>query len=148
VAPISIPILPLKQATWLYPPHQHSHTFPLTFLLCVPTLCPVRFEERVRVVVYLEREVRDRLVAEAESRGLTFCEVARERLCNENRADQNQVERVHEGRSVPSRGGRRAMVTPVQRDAPATPTRTGNFCKHGSAKGNNCWQCGGLAVIE
>jgi len=28
------------------------------------------------------------------------------------------------------------------------PEKVGKICKHGTAKGYNCWQCGGLAVVE
>lgn len=30
----------------------------------------------------------------------------------------------------------------------AVQVKSGKTCKHGERKGYNCWQCGGLAVIE
>lgn len=42
-----------------------------------------------------------------------------------------------------------AALEPVARrqGSPAKPKR-GPTCKHGTARGWNCWQCGGVAVIS
>ena len=129
--------------------------------------------ERVRTVVYLERTVRDALIAEGRERGLTFCEVVRERLELSIESSATEVNGVDKGgaskRRLRQRGTagapgelgagvlaeRRVGNHPKSRDmadysAAESPSieRKGKTCKHGKSKGYYCWQCGGLAVIE
>jgi hypothetical protein len=42
----------------------------------------------------------------------------------------------------------RIMKEQLQDDHPPKLPRKVKTCAHGEAKGNNCWQCGGLAVVE
>lgn len=38
--------------------------------------------------------------------------------------------------------------TAAHSEAESSVTRSIKTCKHGTAKGHNCWQCGGMAVME
>lgn len=110
------------------------------------------FSDRARLVVYVEAQDLNRLTEKARDEGRTLVEWARERLLEELEAG-TPVRRVKPVRVV----GRRALsavrsvavaeASPVKADE-SGHTHKAKCCKHGTAKGHNCWQCGGIAVME
>ena len=70
--------------------------------------------------------------------------------CNEPRTDSDvrSKEKVDARVGIPS-GHRKKLEADVPSE-PAVPniSKKSARCKHGTAKGWNCWQCGGIAVIE
>lgn len=57
----------------------------------------------------------------------------------ENSADK-PAERTNTGGANPVRGSSRKVDSGAER-------KSGRTCKHGTPKGDNCWQCGGLAQV-
>lgn len=99
------------------------------------------FTERGRLVVYLEQAEIAQMTAEARKAGMTLVEWAREALRHElsiplvDRAPQ-----LPEEREVP---------TPERSTAaPKRVSRARRTCAHGTAKGDHCWQCQGLAKAQ
>lgn len=113
------------------------------------------FSQRARVVVYLENEAVDRMVAKAREEGKTLVEWARETLVEglEDNSDLPRSRGVRMARRGPGAvespklpcGGSVGVESGLRE--PKAPAPGGRTCKHGIAKGYRCWQCGGMAVI-
>lgn len=50
--------------------------------------------------------------------------------------------------AMPSRSVAKRLQSQIPGLKPASELPAKRTCKHGEAKGNNCWQCGGLAHVE
>jgi len=119
------------------------------------------FQERTRLVVYMETADLERITATAREAGKTVVEWAREVLL-----ELGEPKTVRETRPVgvvrrrPSAlerlpivgdsggaGQSDASASAGEWEGAAEPSRK-KFCKHGIEKGWRCWQCGGMAVIE
>jgi hypothetical protein len=124
------------------------------------------FNQRARIVVYLENEAIDRMLVKARDEGRTLVEWARETLLGElDGAGNHKAGMRGSGTTRPVRRGISSgkRVTAVFAAPDAEPDSGGyavagradgvdnvrrKTCKHGIAKGWRCWQCGGIAVIE
>jgi hypothetical protein len=124
-----------------------------------------KYNERRQITVYLDLSEYDRLRTKAGGEG-RISEWARETLLGEletNHAELPKAKvvwpspRVHVARrGAHAPEGLRAEAAPISMADGGSDvggvaedlSRKGKTCKHGTSKGHNCWQCGGMAVIE
>jgi hypothetical protein len=147
-------------------------------------MCDVKrmFEERARLVIYLESSDMVRLTAVARGEGKTLVEWARGVLLAQGgpvegcqtlsmrippaeavsiiaAAPRNALEDVRQAPfkkrppvkrrdPEPERGPKEQEVPPVVEPEKILEKPVGKTCAHGTAKGYNCWVCGGLAKVS
>jgi len=115
------------------------------------------FEQRARLVVYVESGDADKMEKRARSEGKTLVEWMRETLLGElatvEELSRPKPVRVARRRTMPNGDSGAAGLSDVaasagkQGDATGSPCKR-SVCKHGIARGWHCWQCGGMAIIE
>jgi hypothetical protein len=111
------------------------------------------FNERSRVVVYVEAEDVTRMTAQAKSEGKTLVEWARETLLGElsDNSEMRPVGNVPVARKRAGVSKRALGGEGVGGSVPAPvlerPASQGKSCQHGTPAGWRCWQCGGKAII-
>jgi len=129
------------------------------------------FSARARLVVYVESTDADGMEKLARSEGKTLVEWMRETLLGELEANsalrtEREVPVARRGASVAGprdAGGRLGegsatvysggagtglAASAEERESANNGSRKTKVCAHGTAKGHNCWQCGGVAVME
>ena len=117
------------------------------------------FDQRARLVVYVESGDADRMEKLARGEGKTLVEWMRETLLRELEDNSGlprptPVRVAERGASAPERAEKRThrrnggTVGAIEDVVHETVLGHAKTCKHGVAKSFRCWQCGGLAIIE
>ena len=118
------------------------------------------FQERARLVIYLEQGDLGKVTKMAREEGKTVVEWMREMISGTIEAEEvpslkeanesdKGVQDVRGGVKVPGDGGRKSNAgrSRAVGGTGAVLRGGGKTCVHGVSKGYNCWKCGGLAKV-